>query len=130
VVDPRHGVTAANPALRGARGVPLGEIDVPRRQSREVMWVDLDGATGNIAVAGRPQSGKSNLLRTFVIGLALTHTPAQAQVYCLDFGSGLAVLRGLPHVGTVAGRRDVDLIQRCRPYPTHGLRTDSPAGGA
>ena len=45
--------------------------------------------------------------------LAETHDPRDVQVYCLDFGGGsLSSLRALPHVGSVAGRLDVDLIRR------------------
>jgi S-DNA-T family DNA segregation ATPase FtsK/SpoIIIE len=43
----------------------------------------------------------------------LTHTPAQAQFYCLDFGGGgLSGLRELPHVGGVAGRLDPPAVRR------------------
>jgi DNA segregation ATPase FtsK/SpoIIIE-like protein len=66
-----------------------------------------------VAVIGGPRSGKSCLLRTVICGLALTHTPAQAQVYCLDFGGGtLAGVRDLPHVGGVAGRLEPDAVRR------------------
>src|SRR5205814_4116854 len=60
-----------------------------------------------------PQSGKSTLLRTVLCGLSLTHTPAQVQLYCLDFGGGgLAGLRDLPHVGGVAGRQESAAVRR------------------
>ena len=60
-----------------------------------------------IEVVGGTLSGKSTALRTLVCGLALTHTPAEVQVYCLDFGGGsLGSIRDLPHVGGVAGRLD------------------------
>jgi S-DNA-T family DNA segregation ATPase FtsK/SpoIIIE len=48
-----------------------------------------------------------------ITGLALTHTPAEVQVYCLDFGGGqLSALRDLPHVGSVSGRLDVAAVRR------------------
>ena len=48
-----------------------------------------------------------------VLGLALTHTPVQMGVHVLDFGGGaLRPLAGLPHVGTVADRQEVDLVRR------------------
>jgi S-DNA-T family DNA segregation ATPase FtsK/SpoIIIE len=66
-----------------------------------------------VAVVGGTQSGKSTLLRTLICGLALTHTPAEVQIYCLDFGGGaLAALRDLPHVGGVAGRLDAAAVRR------------------
>ena len=66
-----------------------------------------------MVVAGGPQSGKSTLLRTLVAGAALTHTPAEVQFYAVDLGGGtLAGLAGLPHVGTVAGRGEPELVRR------------------
>ena len=63
--------------------------------------------------SGRPGQGKSTALRTLVCALAATHDPTTVQFYCLDFGGGaLAALGELPHVGSVAGRRDADLCRR------------------
>ena len=60
-----------------------------------------------------PQSGKSMMLRTMVMSMALTHTPQEVQFYALDLGGDtLASLRGLPHVGGVASRLDPDLTRR------------------
>jgi S-DNA-T family DNA segregation ATPase FtsK/SpoIIIE len=88
-------------------------VDKPFEQRRDLLWLRLDSAAGHVAVVGGPRSGKSNALRTLVTGLALTHTPAEAQVYCLDFGGGaLHGLRELPHVGGVAGRQDTAAVRR------------------
>ena len=52
-------------------------------------------------------------LQTLLLGLAETNDPRDVQFYCLDFGGGaLSSLSTLPHVGSVAGRRDVELIRR------------------
>jgi len=57
--------------------------------------------------------GKSSGLASMVLGLALTHTPVHVGVHVLDFGGGaLRPLAGLPHVGTVADRQEVDLVRR------------------
>jgi len=110
---PGRGLTVANPQLHGALRVPIAIVDRPLDQRRELMWLVLDGAGGHVAVVGGPMSGKSAALRTLVCGLALTHTPAEVQVYCLDFGGGsLAALRGLPHVGGVAGRQADTAVRR------------------
>ncbi|WP_346537798.1 type VII secretion protein EccCa [Micromonospora sp. DPT] len=112
-VDPQRGLTVANPELHGALQVPVAVVDKPFEQRRELLWLALDSAAGHVAVVGGPQSGKSHLLRTLICALALTHTPAEAQVYCLDFGGGgLAALRDLPHVGQVAGRSDPTVVRR------------------
>ncbi|MCZ7419468.1 type VII secretion protein EccCa [Verrucosispora sp. WMMA2121] len=112
-VDPVRGLTVGNPELHGARQVPVAVIDRPFEQRRDVLWLALDGAAGHVAVVGGTQSGKSTALRTLVCALALTHTPTEVQVYCLDFGGGgLASVRGLPHVGGVAGRADPTGVRR------------------
>jgi S-DNA-T family DNA segregation ATPase FtsK/SpoIIIE len=111
--DPVRGLSVGNPQLRGALQVPVALVDKPFEQRRDLLWLQLEGAAGHAAVVGGPQSGKSTLLRSLVMALALTHTPAEAQVYCLDFGGGqLASLRDLPHVGGVAGRLDTAAVRR------------------
>ncbi|MFC4853279.1 type VII secretion protein EccCa [Actinophytocola glycyrrhizae] len=92
---------------------PLGLIDKPFEQRRDLLWADFSGAAGHAAIAGGPQSGKSMLIRTLVMSMALTHTAEEAQFYCVDLGGGtLGTLTGLPHVGGVAGRLDPDKVRR------------------
>ncbi|HEX2284003.1 MAG TPA: type VII secretion protein EccCb, partial [Mycobacterium sp.] len=99
--------------INGQLWMPIGVVDRPYDQRRDLMMVDLSGAQGNVAVVGGPQSGKSTALRTLIMAGAATHTPEQLQFYCLDFGGGtLASLSKLPHVGGVAGRMDSDAIRR------------------
>ncbi|MEU6074951.1 type VII secretion protein EccCa [Micromonospora sp. NPDC047074] len=112
-VDPARGLTFGNPELHGGLQVPVAVVDKPFEQRRDLLWLALEGAAGHVAVVGGPQSGKSTALRTLVCALALTHTPAEVQVYCLDFGGGgLAALRDLPHVGGVTGRADPTAVRR------------------
>jgi S-DNA-T family DNA segregation ATPase FtsK/SpoIIIE len=99
--------------INGRLLIPVGIVDRPYDQRRDVMVLDLAGAKGNVAIVGGPQSGKSTGLRTLIMAAAATHTPEQIQFYCLDFGGGtLGSLTGLPHVGSVAGRMDSDRIRR------------------
>ncbi|WP_435603027.1 type VII secretion protein EccCa [Streptomyces sp. bgisy130] len=102
--------------LAGRRGpleVPLGLLDDPARQWQGQWYLDLTMAGGHAAVIGGPQSGKTTLLRTLALSLALTHTPQEVGVYGLDLvGGGLAALSGLPHVGGVAGRVDRERVAR------------------
>jgi ESX secretion system protein EccC len=99
--------------INGQLWMPIGVVDRPYDQRRDILTVDLSGAQGNIAVVGGPQSGKSTALRTLILSAAATHTPEQLQFYCLDFGGGtLTSLAKLPHVGGVAGRMDSDAIRR------------------
>ncbi|MEU9805358.1 type VII secretion protein EccCa [Mycobacterium sp. NPDC050853] len=99
--------------INGRLVMPMGIIDRPYDQRRDVLMIDLAGANGNVVVVGGPQSGKSTALRTLIVAGAATHTPEQLQFVCLDFGGGtLTSLTNLPHVGSVAGRMDADRIRR------------------
>ncbi|MDP9949413.1 S-DNA-T family DNA segregation ATPase FtsK/SpoIIIE [Streptomyces sp. DSM 41269] len=118
---PERGLTTVDPDLRGTLTVPVGIIDRPFDQAREPLIAELSGAGGHVGIAGGPQSGKSTLVRDLIMALALTHTPREAQFYCLDFGGGtLAALRGLPHVGGVTGRLDLERVHRTI-AEVHGL---------
>jgi len=111
--SPSRGLTVTVPDLLGGLHVAVGIVDKPLDQRRDVLWLDLAGAAGHIAVVGGPQSGKSTALRSIICSLALTHTPAEVQCYVLDFGGGsLTALRDLPHVGGVAARQDTAPIRR------------------
>nr|WBO78851.1 type VII secretion protein EccCa [Streptomyces sp. SBE_14.2] len=97
----------------GPLRIPLGTLDDPARQRQQPWELDLTLAGGHLAVIGGPQSGKTTLLRTLALSLALTHTPYDVAVYGLDLvGGGLAALAGLPHVGGIAGRADHERAAR------------------
>jgi S-DNA-T family DNA segregation ATPase FtsK/SpoIIIE len=108
-----RGLSATNWAASGRLSVPIGLIDLPAEQSRDVLAVDLAGSAGHLLVVGAALTGKTTLLRTLIAGFALTHTPQEAQFYCIDYGGGgLSVLGGLPHVGGAAGRQDPERVRR------------------
>ena len=108
---PTRGLTASGD--RPPLTVPVGIVDRPFDQLRDLLVIDLSGAGGHVAIAGGPQSGKSTLVRTLIAALALTHTPREVQFFCLDFGGGtLAALSDLPHVSGVAARVDLERVSR------------------
>ncbi|MFC9931251.1 type VII secretion protein EccCa [Streptomyces sp. NPDC127190] len=116
--------TAAGPIQASADGlrltypdgplrVPLGVLDDPARQWQGPWVHDLNTAGGHTAVIGGPASGKTTLLRTLALSLALTHTPREVAVYGLDLaGGGLSTLADLPHVGGIATRADHERATR------------------
>jgi S-DNA-T family DNA segregation ATPase FtsK/SpoIIIE len=107
---PGRGLAASGWAGTGQLRVPAGLVDRPAEQKQDVLVVDL---TGHLLVVGAAQTGKSTTLRTLISGAALTHTPSEAQFYCVDYGGGtLRSLADLPHVGGVAGRGDVERVRR------------------
>ncbi|MFD9335681.1 type VII secretion protein EccCa [Streptomyces sp. NPDC060028] len=111
--SPERGLHAQGYTRSGGLVVPLGLIDKPYEQRREVLYRDFSGAAGHMLVVGGPQSGKSTLMRTLISSFALTHTPREVQFYGLDFGGGsLSSLAGLPHVGGIASRLDPERVRR------------------
>jgi S-DNA-T family DNA segregation ATPase FtsK/SpoIIIE len=112
-VDPERGWQATMWPGRGALRFPVGLIDLPLQQVQQPLLLDFAGRHGNVALVGAPQSGKSTLLRSALLAMILTHTPEEAQLYCIDFGGGsLYPLAAAPHVGGVAGRRDAERARR------------------
>ena len=112
-ITQQYGCGAEDPDWRGKLRAVTGIVDRPFEQRRDPLWVDLSGAAGHAAVVGAPRSGKSTMMRTLICSLALLHTPAEVQFYCLDFGGGsLSGLAALPHVGGVAARLDATRARR------------------
>jgi S-DNA-T family DNA segregation ATPase FtsK/SpoIIIE len=107
---PDRGLAASGWAGSGQLRVPVGLVDKPAEQKQDLMTVDL---SGHLLVVGASQTGKSTLLRTLLASAALTHTPREAQFYCIDYSGGaLRTVADLPHVGGVTGRDDPERVRR------------------
>ncbi len=86
--------------------IPLGLHDLPAEQRRTVHALDLaDG--GHLLVAGGSRSGRTSALRTIGAGIGALPV-ADAHLYVLDCGGGLAGLAALPHCGAVVPRDDTE----------------------
>ncbi|MFZ2240944.1 MAG: type VII secretion protein EccCa [Gordonia amarae] len=119
-----RGLTVDDQSMCGALSFPIGLKDRPLQQWQGALVVDLAGAGGHVVLLGSPQSGKTTALKSLMVGAALTHTPAEVGFYAVDMaGSSLRPLAGLPHVGDVATRFDVDKIRRTIAEVAHQLAT-------
>ena len=113
VEDPRLGLVSPKWRQVGGLTVPLGIVDRPREQRRDVLTSSLAGAAGHVGVVGGPRTGKSTVLRTLVSSLALTTTPLETQFFVLDFGGGtFAGLRELPHLAGIGSRSEPEVVSR------------------
>ena len=113
-MSPQSGLRLASALdTPGLLRVTVGLLDKPAEQKQEPLVIDLAASGGHLAILGAPQSGKSVLVRTLAMSLALTHRPGEISLYCLDLGGGaLRVLSGLPHVAGVAPRMDAERVRR------------------
>src|SRR5205823_4344843 len=66
VDDPELGPRPVGDLQVSTLTVPIGLVDLPAQQRRELLGADLSGSRGNVAVVGGPQSGKSTVLRTMI----------------------------------------------------------------
>ncbi|WP_433340765.1 FtsK/SpoIIIE domain-containing protein [Streptomyces sp. CA-253872] len=92
--------------------LPFGITDLPARQAREVLALDLlDGE--QVMVAGGPRSGRSTVLRTLAGSLARTCSPEDVHLYGIDCGANaLLPLTALPHCGAVVTRDETARVDR------------------
>jgi DNA segregation ATPase FtsK/SpoIIIE, S-DNA-T family len=92
--------------------VPFGITDIPARQTREPMVLDLAHG-GHVVVAGAARSGRSTVLRTIAGSVAAHASPADVHIYALDCGTGAMLpLTSLPHCAAVITRDQPDRVER------------------
>lgn len=80
--------------------IPLGEYDDPENQYQGQF--NVDPFSKNIIVIGSSGTGKTNMLQGMIRGLADRYTPAEVNIYIIDFASTiLKTFEKLNHVGGV-----------------------------
>ncbi|HXV43955.1 MAG TPA: FtsK/SpoIIIE domain-containing protein, partial [Anaerolineae bacterium] len=78
----------------------VGLADDPYNARQLPLVVDV--TKGHVVLFGGSGWGKTTFMRTLVVSLAATHSPAEFHAHILDLGGrNLEVLRALPHVGTI-----------------------------
>ncbi len=90
----------------------LGILDNPELQQQELLRIDLEN-NGHFALFGAPGSGKTTALQTLVTSLACEHTPAQVNLYLIDYaGRTFTIFENLPHVGAVITNGESERLRR------------------
>ncbi|GAA1879865.1 type VII secretion protein EccCa [Asanoa iriomotensis] len=89
--------------LRDQLRVPIGVAADGSPVELDLKESALDGMGPHGLLVGATGSGKSELLRTLVLGLAATHSSAELNVVLVDFkgGATFASLDALPHTSAV-----------------------------
>jgi S-DNA-T family DNA segregation ATPase FtsK/SpoIIIE len=95
------------------KGVTDVDLKAPlgRRGAREIQLLELGQGTQHFALlAGKPGSGKSNLLHVLITGLALKYPPQELLLYLIDFKKGVEfkdyALAKLPHARVIGIESD------------------------
>ncbi|MFE7121346.1 type VII secretion protein EccCb, partial [Streptomyces sp. NPDC057654] len=111
--EPGEGLRAQWWPESGTLKFPVGVADIPVSQQQQPVVPDFAHEYGHLVLIGAPQSGKSMFLRSLMLGAMVTHSPAEAQFLCLDFGGGsLLPYERSPHVSGVVGRHDRQRARR------------------
>ncbi|MCI7730992.1 type VII secretion protein EssC [Enorma burkinafasonensis] len=92
----------------GALVSTVGEVDIPARQERRPLAVDIAQA-GNVLVYGAQDSGADALVATMLYSLAASYGPRDFNLYVADLGQGvLAPFAELPQCGGVVMQGDLE----------------------
>lgn len=88
----------------------IGEYDAPDLQKQGLLTMPITRG-GNWIVYGMADSGKEEMINSFVYSCITTYSPAELNLYLLDFGSEtLKMYRKAPQVGDVILQNDVDKV--------------------
>ncbi|CAM3435170.1 type VII secretion protein EccCb [Tsukamurella hominis] len=89
---------------------PYGVEDEPAAHAQHILRART--LRNNVGIAGSTSSGRSTAVQTLIASAALTHTPDQVQFYVIALSTSMMGLADLPHVGSVAGAAESELIRR------------------
>lgn len=103
---------AAWPKDRPGLSVPIGKYDIPAHQMQGVLSLNFL-ETGHFGIFGIPSSGKTMLLKTILMALALHYTPKTVQITVIDAGSwSLNEFSGMPHVREVILNQEEEKLKK------------------
>ena len=102
----------------------IGLYDDPENQRQDVFSINLSN-TGNIIVFGAATTGKTTFLQTLMYGFLNRYSPAEINIYALEFSARkLSLFENMPAVGGVI--RDSDDEDRIDKFfiMLHGILRD------
>ena len=92
--------------------IPFGIADIPEEQAQREYTIDLK-KEGNVAYFASSGFGKSTVLMTAALSLALKNTVEALNYYVIDFGnSGLIMLNSLPHTADYMQMDDIEKMAK------------------
>ena len=89
----------------------VGLIDNPFQAEQRLLTFDL--ATDPLAIFGAAGRGKTTLLKSLILSLAASRSPAELNVFALDFGrGGLKAISKLPHCGATIDASQPERVEQ------------------
>ena len=90
----------------------VGRIDNPSDQAQYNLDINFN-LNGHMLVYGSPSSGKTMLIKTIIMSLAMKYDPEYVHFYILDFGTRtLGVFNQLPHLGDIIFPEDEQKLSK------------------
>ncbi|MBR9694828.1 type VII secretion protein EssC [Bacillus cereus] len=90
--------------------VTVGLIDDVANQAQYPLKLDLQ--EGHLNIYGMPGTGKTTMLQTIIMSLAVSHTPEEVNFYVIDFGRMFLDFRDLPHIGGIIQEGENEKMKR------------------
>ena len=91
---------------------PVGLCDDPVNQTQIPLYVDF-AKDGHLAVCGNATSGKSTFLQTLIWSLINMYTPAQLNVYAIDYSNHmLQAFEEDKHIGGIMYENDTEKTEK------------------
>lgn len=88
--------------------IGLGLIDIPDQQAQKEFNVNIQN--GNILITGESKSGKTCLLKTMMLKLAMQNSSETLKYFILDFGNnGLIQMKRMNHVAEYIGTNETEM---------------------
>ncbi|MGH2621005.1 MAG: FtsK/SpoIIIE domain-containing protein, partial [Anaerolineales bacterium] len=89
----------------------VGLIDNPFQAEQRLLTIDL--ATDPLAIFGAAGRGKTTFLKSLILALAANRSPAELNVFALDFGrGGLKAIAKLPHCGATIDASQPERVEQ------------------